>query len=161
MIKRIFVLLFMMVVLAAQSYETNAQDWNTKKTNQDNGVTHTVRVTFSDDSLKTVFLPSVYVLPYQDYIAKVTFRSTGTVRNWSVTTYLGEWLKTPHDTTYWNISQVWDTTGQYTNKPVSDTVTIKLSGLPSSYLFAKIKGLAGNREDCVLDIAVTLFREED
>ena len=102
-------------------------------------------ITFAADSLAKYQLGLINILPYANYLASISFKATGTTRNFQITTYLSNY--NTKDTTYWNLSQQWDTTGVYTNKPVNDTVTIKWNGLPMRYLGVIVQGLTGNRED--------------
>jgi len=114
-------------------------------------------ITFAADSLAKYQFGLMNILPYADFLAAVTWKATGTTRNFQVTTYLTNF--NTKDTTYWNLSQQWDTTGVYTNKPVNDTVTIKWNGLPTRYLGVIVQGLTGNREDVKVYFRAVFYRK--
>lgn len=113
-------------------------------------------ISFASDSLAHIRLGSVNILPYIGSIATVSWKVTGTTPNFRINTYLSNYNS--GDSTYWNFSQQWDTTGVYTAKPVNDTVTIKQSGLPMRFLYATIKGLTGNRKDVRIYFRVVLYK---
>ncbi len=157
---RVFMLFAIAAAFMFQPKETEAQTQVSI-----NQVTPTVNscsvvegtISFASDSLAKYQLGLINILPYADYLAMVTWKATGTVRNFRVNTYLTNF--NTKDTTYWNLSQQWDTTGVYTDKPVNDTVTIKWNGLPTRFLGVIIQGLTGNREDVRIYFRAVLYRK--
>ncbi|KXK41639.1 MAG: hypothetical protein UZ05_CHB002003100 [Chlorobi bacterium OLB5] len=163
MVKRIFSLICILTLFFAYAGITENADAQTQVTITQ--TTPTVNscsvvegtISFAADSLAKYQLGLINILPYADFLAQVSWKATGTTRNFQITTYLTNY--NTKDTAYWNLSQQWDTTGVYTNKPVNDTVTIKWNGLPTRYLGAIIQGLTGNREDVRIYFRVVLYRK--
>ncbi|HMQ98217.1 MAG TPA: hypothetical protein PKE39_04265 [Ignavibacteria bacterium] len=160
MLKRLLVIAVVMMGLFASAQKPEAQTQvsitqSTPTVNSCSVVEGTI--SFAADSLAKYQFGLMNILPYADYLAMVSWKATGTTRNFQVTTYFSNY--NTKDTTYWNLSQQWDTTGVYTNKPVNDTVTIKWNGLPVRYLGAIVQGLTGNREDVKVYFRVVLYRK--
>lgn len=163
MVKRIFVIMLALASLLSFAVKTEKAEAQTSLTVTQTSPTVNScsvvegTVTFSSDSLGHYKTNAINILPYCDYLATVSWKVTGTNPVFRINTYLSNFTST--DTTYWNLSQSWDTTGVYTAKPVNDTVTIKWNGIPMRYLYATIKGLANNREDVKVYFRVVLYRK--
>lgn len=161
MLKRIFAIVMTLALLVpfaanevkAQTSVTITQ--TTPTVNSCSAVEGTIN--FSSDSLGHFKLGAINILPYADYFATVSFKVVGTNPVFRINTYLSNFLST--DTTYWNLSQSWDTTGVYTAKPVNDTVLNKIGVLPMRYMYVLVKGLANNREDVRIHFRVVLYRK--
>lgn len=115
-------------------------------------------VNFSSDSLLVAKTNLINILPYADYLATITFKATaGTVKNFTINSYLSNFNSS--DTSLWTLSQIWDTTGTYTAKPINDTITNKWNGLPMRYAAFTCTGKVGNRKDCVVKGSIVLYRK--
>lgn len=112
-------------------------------------------VLFSSDSLLTAKTKLINIAGFD--IGTISWKATGTLANFRINAYKTNFNSS--DTAYWTLVNQWDTTGNYTGKPVIDTVDNALitnsKGLPMRYLAFLVKGLAGNRED--VELEVTLF----
>ena len=106
----------------------------------------------------TVDTNTITMTGYKGETATISWKNTGdSTGNFVITTYLSNYLTS--DTSLINISQAWDTTGQYTLKPVNDTLNTSLNGLPFKYLYMKIAGATGNDKAVDVEIRV-VFRKD-
>jgi hypothetical protein len=167
--KRILTLIVLLAGFFLAPPQLKADDtpsWTVKS--YGNATTYSCQITYASDSLATNWLSPIPVADAEFQGEKITLSwraATGTTKVFNIHAYLSNFLKNPGvtaaDTTYLNISQSWDTTGNYTAKPVHDTVNAGVSGGASmQWLYIKTKGAANNREDVVLDISVTVYKKE-
>lgn len=117
------------------------------------------KVIFSSDSLLNAKTNLFAIGNYN--VGSFSWKASGTVKNFRINAYKTNFNNA--DTTFWTLVNQWDTTGNYTGKPVIDSVDNALitgtAGLPMRYLAFQVKGLAGNREDVILEIALDVYRK--
>ena len=117
-------------------------------------------VNFSSDSLLNAKTNLFSIANYD--IGSFSWKASGTVKNFRINVYTTNFNTS--DTSYWNMVNQFDTTGNYTAKPVTDTLTNAIlytqgRGLPVRYCGFQVKGLAGNRKDVILECVAVLYRK--
>lgn len=159
--KTLKLFLFILIGIASLPLATPAQTSVTATSaipQSNNCIVYDFTVNFSSDSLLVAKTNLLNILPYADYLATISFKATaGTVKNFTINAYLTNFNSS--DTTLWTLSQIWDTTGTYTAKPILDTLTNKWNGLPMRFAAFTCTGKTNNSENTVVKGQIVLYRK--
>lgn len=167
MIKRSF-LMIAMIFLLMQSVYSQALMAQKAESNDSYSTTYYFTVNFSADSLGTHWTKLMTVSNYWGTVGSVNLYTTGTTPKYTCQVYFTDFKDWQDgsigaDTNWGRVAQNVDTTGIYLGKVVSDSLSCldAVTGFPHKYAYLRIKGLANNRENVVINGAVTFYLKQE